>query len=38
LGPCVLGYTPFVAIGSSFRCTFLNPGNLSMHTRDALDD
>ena len=23
---------------SSFRCTFLNPGNLSMNTRDALDD
>ena len=23
---------------SSFRCTSLNPGHLSMHTQDALDD
>ena len=37
-GPCVLGYTPFIAIRRSFRCAFLNPGDLPMHTQDALDD
>ena len=29
-------YTPFIAIRSSFRCTFLNPGDLPKHTQDAL--
>ena len=37
-GPCVLGYTPFIAIRNFYRRTFLNPGNLPKHTQDDLDD
>ena len=38
LGLACLVIRRFVAIRSSFRCTFLNPGNPTMHTQDNLAD